>query len=373
MSILGESLQIKRVRERIARIAATDTRVLILGENGTGKELIAQAIHESSKRKDKPFVVCNCAAVPESLLESELFGHEKGAFTGAQERRIGRFEQAEGGTLFLDEIGELPLSTQSKFLRVLQTGTYERVGGRQSLTAHVRVLAATNRNLYAAVKAKAFREDLYHRLAVVPVQSPPLRTRLEDIPLLCAAFIACSERPTAMLTQAGIEALQQHTWPGNVRELQNVVQRMLVLFDEDTLEEAHVMHALSLDHEYESGATESVDPSKQSLDCLVQQIAALTAVVTQQHKTFSIHTTPLSPSPLVSSQEANRFSLGDRVISNKGKVAIVISAKQENLLVALANEYSFPLVPPVHELWKMAEVKKLRPTEREQSSNALHL
>jgi DNA-binding NtrC family response regulator len=210
--------------------------VLITGESGTGKELVARALHRESALADRPFVKVNCAAIPPELIESELFGHERGAFTGATARKKGLFELADGGTLFLDEVGDMIPSAQAKVLRVLQSGEFTRVGGEQTLKADVRVLAATNRDLQAAVAAGQFREDLYFRLAVVPLRAPALRERAEDIPLLCEAFVEqiCREngmKPKAIAPEA-LEILAAHGWPGNVRELRNVVERLVILSDD---------------------------------------------------------------------------------------------------------------------------------------------
>jgi transcriptional regulator with GAF, ATPase, and Fis domain len=221
---------------QIAKVAPTRTRVLITGESGTGKELIARAVHRSSALADKPFVKVNCAAIPPELIESELFGHERGAFTGATARKRGLFEVADGGTIFLDEIGDMIASAQAKVLRVLQSGELTRVGAETTLKVDVRVIAATNRDLQAAVAAGAFREDLYFRLAVVPLRAPPLRERADDIRLLCAAFVeqACREngiKPKAIADEA-VAVLSDYPWPGNVRELRNVIERLVILSDE---------------------------------------------------------------------------------------------------------------------------------------------
>jgi formate hydrogenlyase transcriptional activator len=217
----------------VKRVAPTDSTVLLLGETGTGKELIARAIHNSSSRRCQPLVKVNCGAITAGLVESELFGHEKGAFTGAQERRIGRFELAHGGTIFLDEVSELPLETQVKLLRVLQEQEFERVGSSQTQRVDVRVIAATNRDLAEALKAKKFREDLYYRLHVVPLRMPPLRERKEDISLLVEHFLAkCAKKLGKRLEGVAPEAMAQmqaYSWPGNIRELQNVIERAVVL------------------------------------------------------------------------------------------------------------------------------------------------
>ena len=238
--ILGTSPALTAVLENVRRVAPTDTTVLITGETGTGKELIARAIHSHSRRKDRPLIKINCAALPAGLVESELFGHEKGAFTGAISRRVGRFELAHGGTIFLDEIGELPADAQAKLLRVLQEREFDRVGGAAPIKADVRVLAATNRDLHRAVQEKTFREDLYYRLSVFPVHLPPLRDRREDVPLLVHSLVnKYAGRIGKRLESVGRETmrrLQAYAWPGNVRELENVLERAVILANGTTLE-----------------------------------------------------------------------------------------------------------------------------------------
>ncbi len=231
--ILGESRKIKEVIDIIGRVAPTDARVLISGENGTGKELVARAIHRGSKRADKPFVEVNCAAIPAELIESELFGHEKGSFTGATTQRIGKFEQADGGTLFLDEVGDMSLQAQAKVLRALEEGTVERVGGNKLITVDVRVLAATNKDLEAEIGRANFRKDLYHRLSVIPIRVAPLRDRREDISVLTEAFVedVCGRNGIAKkkVGEDVLNALMMRDWPGNVRELRNTVERLIIL------------------------------------------------------------------------------------------------------------------------------------------------
>ncbi|HEX7127913.1 MAG TPA: sigma-54 dependent transcriptional regulator, partial [Thermodesulfobacteriota bacterium] len=229
--ILGESPRMQAVRALVEQVARRRTTVLITGESGTGKEVVARAIHAASPRAQAPFVAVNCAAIPESLLESELFGHERGAFTDAKTQRAGRFEQANGGTLFLDEVGELPLGAQAKLLRVLEEPTFERVGGTRSVTVDVRLVAATNQDLKAMVAERKLREDLYYRLAVVPIALPPLRERREDIPVLARHFLAqhASDLPGARFTDEALARLASLDWPGNVRELRNAVERAVAL------------------------------------------------------------------------------------------------------------------------------------------------
>jgi len=238
-NIIGESTAMKKVFSLIEKVAATDSTVLILGESGTGKELIATTIHYQSSRKDKPLIKINCAALPETLIESELFGHEKGAFTGAIRRKPGRFELANNGTIFLDEIGDMPLSTQTRLLRVIQEKTFERVGGTETLNVDVRVITATNRNLEEEVKAGRFREDLYYRLNVIPVVIPPLRERREDIPALVDfALSKCRNRmaKAVRFSKEAMTALLQYDYPGNVRELENIIERGATLAVSDVIE-----------------------------------------------------------------------------------------------------------------------------------------
>ena len=238
--IVGESPAILRTLENVLKVAPTDAAVLISGETGTGKELVARAVHFNSRRRDKPLIKINCAALPTGLVESELFGHEKGAFTGAIARRVGRFELADGGTIFLDEIGEIPLEAQTKLLRVLQEKEFDRVGGKSPIRVDVRVIAATNRDLLAAVRQKTFREDLYYRLNVFPIVVPPLRDRKGDVPLLAHYLTRkCGRRigkPVETIDGDSLERLAAYPWPGNVRELENVIERALILSTGSVLE-----------------------------------------------------------------------------------------------------------------------------------------
>ncbi|MFO7613351.1 MAG: sigma-54 dependent transcriptional regulator [Bacteroidales bacterium] len=231
--IIGKSPPIKEVYKMIGRVAASDVSVLLSGESGTGKELVAKAIHRYSHRSDKPFIAINCAAIPDTLLESELFGHEKGAFTNASHTKEGKFEMADKGTLFLDEIADMSLSLQAKLLRVLQDGTFERVGSNKTIRVNVRVISATNQNLENAITARQFREDLYFRLKVITITLPPLRVRTEDIPLLTNHFLSsyCREMkiPLASVPPETMEMLIAYRWPGNVRELENLLKRALLL------------------------------------------------------------------------------------------------------------------------------------------------
>jgi formate hydrogenlyase transcriptional activator len=238
--IVGSSAALRRVLVHVAKVAPTDSTVLITGETGTGKELVARAIHKRSHRAARAFVSVNCAAIPSSLVASELFGSEKGAFTGATQRRLGRFELADGGTIFLDEIGELPHETQVTLLRVLQERAFERVGGSHPIAVNVRVLAATNRDLHAAVEAGTFRRDLFYRVNVFPIHMPPLRERVDDIPLLLEylteRYASKAGKKIKSFKKRTLELFQEYDWPGNIRELQNVVERAVILCDGDTLE-----------------------------------------------------------------------------------------------------------------------------------------
>ena len=242
--IIGEDGKLRQVSQQLHRAAATDATVLLEGESGTGKELFARALHALSPRADGPFVAINCAAIPESLLESELFGYEKGAFTGATQRKPGRFELAHRGTLFLDEIGDLPLALQAKILRALEEKQFERVGGTQSLHVDARVVAATNRNLKQRVNERQFREDLYFRLSVFPIEIPPLRERGDDVLILARHFVDkyCKDlnKKLLMLAPTALDDLKAYPWPGNVRELQNCIERAVILADGDAIHQRHL-------------------------------------------------------------------------------------------------------------------------------------
>jgi transcriptional regulator with GAF, ATPase, and Fis domain len=237
--LVGESPALRRVLANISKVAPTDSSVLITGETGTGKELVARAIHKRSPRASRPFVGVNCAAVPAALIASELFGHERGAFTGATEKRVGRFELADGGTLFLDEVGDLPADTQVALLRVLQEREFERVGGTRPIRVNVRVIAATNRDLESAIAEKTFRADLFYRLNVFPLEVPSLRERQEDIPLLVEYFVdrfgKRAGKPIRGIGRKALELLKAYAWPGNIRELQNVIERAVIISDTGTL------------------------------------------------------------------------------------------------------------------------------------------
>jgi PAS domain S-box-containing protein len=258
--IVGESPALQAVLSHVVKVAPTDSTVLITGETGTGKELVARAIHKRSPRAVRAFVSANCAAIPPSLIASELFGHEKGAFTGAVQRRLGRFELAEGGTLFLDEIGELPLDTQITLLRVLQERTFERVGGSKAICANVRVISATNRDLQTSIEAGTFRSDLYYRLNVFPIEMPPLRKRREDIPLLVEYFIdryaARAGKKIRGINRSSLEMLKNYAWPGNIRELQNVIERSVIVCESENL---------TVDESWISGNIEGTDQTSRTL------------------------------------------------------------------------------------------------------------
>jgi len=247
MPLVGRSSAMQEVYRVLARLMQTDLTLLISGESGTGKELVASALHQFGKRKNGPFVAINMAAIPKDLIESELFGHERGAFTGALSRSSGRFEQAEGGTLFLDEIGDMPMDAQTRLLRVLQQGEYTTVGGRTPIKTDVRIVAATNKDLRQSINQGLFREDLFFRLNVVPLRLPPLRERSEDIPDLVSHFISTNAKAglgEKTIDIAGIDAMRQYTWPGNVRELENLILRLAALYPQDVISGEVVRHEL---------------------------------------------------------------------------------------------------------------------------------
>ena len=263
--LVGESAGLKRVTDSIRRAAPTNATVLITGESGVGKELVARAIHRNSLRHRERFVQVNCAAIPDDLIESELFGHEKGSFTGATEKQIGKFEQADKGTIFLDEVGDMSLKTQAKVLRVLQEGEVERLGSARTTKVDVRVLAATNKNLEEEIEKGIFREDLYFRLAVIPVYVPPLRERREDIPLLVRHFVDLFSRDNNFrpkkITPAAMELLQRYRWKGNIRELRNAVERLIIMTPSDVVDVADIPETIRVDAPVRtSGDQESVKP-----------------------------------------------------------------------------------------------------------------
>jgi len=247
MPLIGRSPAMQDIYRMLARMMQTDLTVMITGESGTGKELVARALHEFGRRRHGPFVAINMAAIPRDLIESELFGHEKGAFTGAQHRSSGRFEQAEGGTLFLDEIGDMPMEAQTRLLRVLQQGEYTTVGGRTPIKTDVRIVAATNKDLRMLINQGLFREDLFYRLNVVPLRLPPLRERAEDIPDLVRHFFNQAEREGLQpkrIARGGLDAMMQYPWPGNVRELENLVRRLAALYPQDEISEEIILGEL---------------------------------------------------------------------------------------------------------------------------------
>ncbi len=269
--IIGESKAISKVKQMIDKVAPTQSRVLITGENGTGKELVAKWIHEKSPRANEEFVEVNCAAIPSELIESELFGHEKGAFTGADQQRIGKFEQANEGTLFLDEIGDMPLDAQAKVLRALQESKITRVGGNESIKVDVRILAATNKNLEEEIKDGNFREDLFHRISVIPIKVPSLEERREDIPLIAEA---CLEKLKATdisfssvcFDDSGLNALKQRSWSGNVRELSNAVERLGILSADDCIDKEAVDEILESRNNQNSDLSELVNSTENFQD-----------------------------------------------------------------------------------------------------------
>jgi two-component system, NtrC family, nitrogen regulation response regulator GlnG len=250
MPLVGRSPAMQEIYRTLARLMQTDLTVMITGESGTGKELVARALHDYGKRKNGPFVAINMAAIPRDLIESELFGHEKGAFTGAASRSVGRFEQAEGGTLFLDEIGDMPMEAQTRLLRVLQQGEYTTVGGRAPIRTNVRIVAATNKDLRILIQQGLFREDLFFRLNVVPLRLPPLRERTEDVPDLVRHFFklaATQGLPLKHVDAAALERMKRHRWPGNIRELENLVRRLAALYPQETITEQLVETELGFD------------------------------------------------------------------------------------------------------------------------------
>ena len=260
--IIGESKEIKRIVALAKQVARTNSTVLIQGESGTGKELFAHLIHSESDRRDKPFITIHMAALTETLLASELFGHERGAFTGATERKLGRFERADGGTLFLDEVSEIPETMQTKLLRVLQVGEFERVGGTKTIRADVRLICATNKNLQEEVRAGRFRKDLFYRINVILIEIPPLRARREDISLLANHFLRyfsqISRKHIEPITPEAMELLSQYDWPGNVRELKNIIERIVVLLNSKRIDAEHVPDDLKKAHSSSSEARSDV-------------------------------------------------------------------------------------------------------------------
>jgi DNA-binding NtrC family response regulator len=312
-TIIGEALSMKQLSMAVQRAATTDATVLIEGESGTGKELFARAVHALSGRSNGPFVAINCAAIPETLLEAELFGYERGAFTGATQRKPGRFELANRGTLFLDEIGELPMTLQGKILRALQERTFDRLGSTSSTKVDVRVVAATNRQLKQAVAARRFREDLYFRLSVFPITVPPLRERPEDIPILARHFLQeeCRElgKKTLTLSPAALEALQDYRWPGNVRELQNCLERAAILADGDTIHPKH-LHLIAEDLTRHDEPLSQLDLSGTLADITSRAIALAERQAIQQALMEANGDAP---------RAADRLQIGYKVLTAKMK------------------------------------------------------
>jgi transcriptional regulator with GAF, ATPase, and Fis domain len=267
--IIGQCALMRGIFAQILKVARTESTVLISGESGTGKELVATSLFEHSFRRSEPFVKLNCVAIPEGLLESELFGHEKGSFTGATSQKIGKFELANGGTIFLDEIGDMPLATQAKILRVLQEKEFERVGGNQTIRVDVRFIAATNKNLMEMVKQGTFREDLFYRLNVFSINLPPLRERKEDVPLLAAHFLEGTERP-AKLSPQSLQVLTAYSWPGNVRELQNTLERAAVLTDTGVIEPQHL--ALQINGDLPQQVLQNAESQSSNIDARIEEI-----------------------------------------------------------------------------------------------------
>ncbi|MBW7848110.1 MAG: sigma-54-dependent Fis family transcriptional regulator [Bacteroidales bacterium] len=268
--IIGASTEMKEVFKMIGRVAASDVSVLISGESGTGKELVAKALHRFSDRSEKPFVAINCAAIPDNLLESELFGYEKGAFTDAGQSKAGKFEQADGGTLFLDEVADMSLTLQAKLLRVLQEGTFERLGSNKTIKSNVRIISASNKNLDEAIADGKFREDLYYRLKVITITIPPLRMRKDDIPLLASHFLnlytKSLKRPPTILPEESIEILEKQHWPGNVRQLENLIKRA-ILFSKNNVITPEV-----LENELSSGSSEEIRLPRKALPILPENL-----------------------------------------------------------------------------------------------------
>lgn len=352
--ILGESPEIEKVRERVEKVAKSDVRVLILGEPGTGKELVAESIHALSSRAAAPLVKINCCALPESLIESELFGHERGAFTGAHEKRIGKFEQADGGVLFLDEIGEMPYTAQAKLLRVLQTGELQRVGGRKTITVNVRVVAATNRNLKDAVAGGQFRDDLYHRLAVVCLTTPPLRARPQDAPLIAQAFLSNSSRPLMRLSPSASKSLRAYQWPGNVRELKNVSERLEVFAPADAVRGEDVREAIAMDSEYTvQGPGSSSISNTGALTAQIARLADALSRYVQPERTSNVVAEPQEEAP------QGKAALTGRRVRNvtNGKLGLITRRLEEDKVEVLElHENLLPLAPFEKAIWPRNEI-----------------
>jgi two-component system nitrogen regulation response regulator GlnG len=277
LPLVGRSTAMQEIYRTVARLTTTDLTVMITGESGTGKELVSRALHDYGKRRAGPFVAINMAAIPRELIESELFGHERGAFTGALVRGIGRFEQAAGGTLFLDEIGDMPPEAQTRLLRVLQEGEFTTVGGRQPIKANVRIIAATHRDLRASIRGGLFREDLFYRLNVVPIRLPPLRERTEDIPLLARHFLdraKASGLPGKQLSPDALERLKRHAWPGNARELENLMRRLAALYPQETIDGTAVDAELAEAQTTAEGAPRASETLEQAVERHLKMLVA---------------------------------------------------------------------------------------------------
>ncbi len=274
LPLIGRSTAMQEIYRSIARLTTADLTVMVNGESGTGKELVARALHDYGRRRAGPFVAINMAAIPRELIESELFGHERGAFTGATNRNQGRFEQAAGGTLFLDEIGDMPPEAQTRLLRVLQEGEFSTVGGRSPIKANVRIVAATHRDLRQAIRAGAFREDLFYRLNVVPIRLPPLRERTEDIPVLARHFLERAREsglPGKTLTESAIDRLRAHRWPGNVRELENLMRRVAALYPQETISDDIIAAELAEASSFNIGPAEPEHDGHETLAASVER------------------------------------------------------------------------------------------------------
>jgi two-component system nitrogen regulation response regulator GlnG len=298
MPLVGRSPAMQEIYRALARLMQTDLTVMITGESGTGKELVARALHDYGKRKGGPFVAINMAAIPRELIESELFGHEKGAFTGAAQRASGRFEQAEGGTLFLDEIGDMPMDAQTRLLRVLQQGEYTTVGGRTPIKTNVRIVAATNKDLRILIQQGLFREDLFFRLNVVPLRLPPLRERAEDVPDLAHHFfrLAASEGlPLKSLEPGAVDRLRRHRWPGNIRELENLVRRLAALYPQETISEQLVEAELEADKPLGSMAGETHGEAARTIAAADNEASLSLSVERHMNALFKAHGDQLPP------------------------------------------------------------------------------
>jgi two-component system nitrogen regulation response regulator NtrX len=294
-TMIGQSSPMLALYDQISKAAPSKGRVLIAGENGSGKELVARAIHRQSNRSSGPFVEVNCAAIPKELIESEIFGHEKGSFTGATRRQIGKLELANGGTLFLDEIGDMSLAAQSKVLRALEEEVIQRIGGTRTISLDVRVIAATNKDLEKEIGKDEFRQDLYYRLNVIPITVPPLRNRKEDIPLLVQHFIQqfCQEngKPVKLVSPEAISVLQTHDWPGNVRELRNIVERLVIMVESDIIDAPNVFSAIRIDqqqakHERPTSLRDMMDEYEKKL--VMMELEANEGNVSQTAKNLSV-------------------------------------------------------------------------------------